>query len=185
MSLDPAPTARAARADAAPGVLDRATALLRVYTRAFLAQGVGIVGLAWCLAQNLPGVALGLTVLVLIDQAVFLRGRAVLPGTPKLQAGLDAWCLGVSAADLLILFAALFRAAGLRDGSGAIVNDPLSCLAFAVATLARLDLGLVPTGGGGRLLAAVEALLGDLALIGAVAALLHTAWRRSTTFTWF
>jgi hypothetical protein len=184
VSLDPSPTATGTRADAAPGVLDRATALLRIYTRAFLAQGVGLVGLAWCLVENLPWVALGLTALVLIDQAVFLRGRAALPGAPRLQAWVDLWCLGVSAADILILFAALFRAAGLRDGSGAAVTDPLSCLAFAVATLARLDLGLLAANGAGRLLAALEALLGDIALIGAVAALLNAAWRRSTTFTW-
>lgn len=159
-------------------LIDRATALLRVYTRAFLAQGVGIVGLAWCLAANLPGAALGLTVLVLADQAVFLRGRPPLENQRGLQAGLDAWCLCVSAADILLLFATAFRATGLRESGGGAVADPLSCLAFAVATLARLDLGLAPVGGTGRLLAGFEALLGDAALIAATAAAVAVALRR-------
>lgn len=161
----------------APGLMDRMAALLRVYTRAFLSQGVGLVGLAWCLAQNMPWVALGLAVLVLIDQAVFLRGRAPLAGARGLQAGLDLWCLAVSAADLLILFAAAFRATGLREVGGGAVADPLSCLAFAVATLARLDLGLAPMGGAGRLVAAGEALLGDALLLWAVVALVRAGLR--------
>ena len=150
-------------------LLDRATALIRVYTRAFLAQGVGIVGLAWCLSANLPWAALGLTLLVLADQAIFLRGRQPLEGQAGLQMGLDAWCLCVSAADLLLLLATVFRATGLREIGGGAVVDPMSCLGFAVATLARLDLGLVPVSGAGRLLAAVAALLGDIALIAAAA----------------
>lgn len=178
MSSEPSPTAaQGERRAGLPEIGRLATALVRIYARAFLAQGAGLVGLAWCLAQNLPGVALGLAALVLIDQVIFLRGRAALPGGARLQAGLDVWCLGVSGADLLLVFATLFRAAGLRDG-GAPVSDPLSCLAFAVATLARLDLGLVPAGGGGRLVAACEALLGDAALLLALAALLRAVLRR-------
>lgn len=159
-------------------IVDRAAELARIYTRAFLAQGAGLVGLAWCLDQNLPVVALGLTALVLIDQAVFLRGRPALVGAARLQAGLDVWCLGVSCADLLILFATLFRATGLREVGGGAVADPLSCLAFAVATAARLDLGLAPIGGSGRLLAALEALLADVALVVALAGAIRLALRR-------
>ncbi|MDX7952710.1 hypothetical protein P7D22_16200 [Lichenihabitans sp. Uapishka_5] len=161
----------------ASGLMDRAAAVLRIYTRAFLSQGVGLVGLAWCLSQNLPFVALGLAVLVLADQAVFLRGRAPLPQARGLQRGLDLWCLAVSAADLLILFAAAFRATGLREIGGGPVSDPLSCLAFAVAVLARLDLGLAPLGGAGRLVAAGEALFGDALLLWALAALGRAAFK--------
>ncbi len=164
--------------DAPPRIMDLATAFVRVYTRAFLAQGVGIIGLVWCLSQNLPWVALGLAALVLIDQAIFLRGRPILTGSAKLQAALDIWCLLVSCIDLLLLFAALFRAAGLREAAGGPVSDPLSCFAFALATLARLDLGLVPIGAAGRLAAAFEALLGDLALLAAFAVVVRSAARR-------
>ena len=176
-------TRSGAEHDGPSRLADRAAEVARTYTRAFLAQGAGFVGLAWCLDQNLPAVALGLTALVLIDQAIFLRGRPRLAGAPGLQAGLDLWCLCVSCADLLLLFAALFRATGLREAGGVAVADPLSCLAFAVATAARLDLGLAPVGGGGRLVAALEALLADAALVAALAGAIRLALRRRPDVT--
>jgi hypothetical protein len=146
--------------------LGELTGLLRAYTRAFLSQGAGLVGLAWCLAENLPGASVALAVLVLIDQAVFLKGRrSALEQRGALHRLLDGWCLAVSGADVLLTLATGLRSLGVQDGLGRPVTDPLSCLAYAVASFAHVDLHLVATTGGGRLLAAATALAGDATLV--------------------
>ena len=158
-------------------MLENLQRVLRIYTRAFVAQGVGIVGLLWCLFDNHPTVGLVLTGLVLIDQIVFLRQRFA-PGEPRMrwQTGLHIWCFCISLADLLVLFAALFQTEGLRGGPGsAPVSDPLDFLAYSIASFARLDLGLSPTTGSGRLLATAEALLGYGVLLVSWALILRAA----------
>lgn len=149
------------------------TGLLRTYTRAFLSQGVGIVGLAWCLAENLPTAAALLTALVLVDQIIFLRGRwAVQDG--RIGRVLNGWCLLVSGLDVLLFLATLLRTLGIRDGGGQAVSDPLTCLAFALASFGHGDLHLTAATGGGRLLVAVLSCLGDATLLGLLVIVL---WR--------
>jgi hypothetical protein len=155
-------------------MVDDLAGLLRTYTRAFLSQGVGIVGLAWCLAETLPLASVALTALVIVDQAIFLRGRWRAPDrNAPVHVALNAWCLLVSAADLTLCVGAGLRGLGVQDGAGRPVEDPLSCLAFALASLGHVDLHLAAATGGGRLLVAATGLLGDVALVGA----LVTAWR--------
>lgn len=155
--------------------LDELTGLLRTYTRAFLSQGAGLVGLAWCLAENLPAASVVLAALVLADQAVFLRGRWAASDKRKaVQVALDGWCLAVSLADVLLALATGLRSLGVQDGAGRPVTDPLSCFAYALASFAHVDLHLAATTGGSRLLIAAAALLGDAVML---AILVASLWR--------
>ena len=152
-------------------MLNDLTGLLRTYTRAFLSQGVGIVGLAWCLAENLPTAAAALAALVLVDQFIFLRGHWTRHDGHGAMAGvLNGWCLVVSGLDVLLFLATSLRSLGIRDGAGQPVADPLSCLAFALASFAHVDLHLSAATGGGRLLVAAVAGLGDATALGVLAA---------------
>ena len=154
-------------------MVDDLSLILRTYTRTFVTQSVGIIGLIWCLAQNQTFLACLLAALVLTDQGLFLRARFA-PETRgfPFRTVLNLWCLAVTAVDLLILFAAIFRGAGLHEiADGKPVTDPLSCLAYAIATLARFDVGLAASKGTGRFAAAVEALVGDVVLLGGFAAI--------------
>ena len=157
--------------------LDRLQDVLRTYTRAFLAQGVGVIGLLWCLFDRHPRLGLVLTCLVLLDQAVFLRGRlAQRRRATPLEVGLDLWCLGVSLGDGLLLGAIGFQETGLRTGMGEGVTEPLDFLAFATASFFHLGSDLAAVTTAGRFLAIASALGGWAALIGLGLALLR--WRR-------
>ncbi|MCW6509910.1 hypothetical protein [Lichenifustis flavocetrariae] len=160
-------------------MVDDLSLILKTYTRTFLTQSVGIIGLIWCLAQNQAAFACVLAVLVLTDQGLFLRARfaSETRGFP-LRTFLNIWCLAVSAMDVLILFAAIFRSAGLHQvADGKPVADALSCLAYAIAAFAHADVGVAASSGAGRLAAAVEALLGDAVLMGGITGIALHVWR--------
>lgn len=141
--------------------------MLTTNARVFFSQCFGIVGLFWCLFDSHPHLGVLLTLLVLADQATFLYGRVPLkPGTPSLQAPLDLWCGLVGVFDLVMLFAVLFRAYGLRDGAGVAASDPMNALSFSVAIFFRLGSDLLPGSPVSRLLASGEALLGSAFLVG-------------------
>ena len=155
-------------------MFDDVQLIVKTYTRAFVSQSIGIIGLLWCLYDNHLGFGVLLTLLVLADQAIFLRTRFAREnrGFP-FQTALNVWCLFVSAVDILVLFAILYQAVGLHDAHAAPVTDPLDFLAFSVATFARLGSDLTVPTGAGRLLAACQALMSDAVLVGfAVAVLL-------------
>ena len=163
-------------------MLDRLQWILKTYTRSFVAQGIGIIGLLWCLFDDHPRFAFGLTVLVLIDQAVFLRERFAARDTDAVwQTVLHVWCLAVSLADILILFGAFFQAEGVRQvGAAEPARDPLDALAFSLASFAHLDVALAAATASGRLLAALEGLIGWVVLMTAgawlVARFLWSRW---------
>ena len=160
-------------------MLDDVPLILKLYTRIFLSQGVGLVGLLWCLGERQATLGVILATLLLADQIIFFRTRLP-PDTLNVSHRriIDGWCLAVGALDVLIVFAILYQAAGLHETNrGLAITDAQSALAYSIATIARLGLDLSPSTGGGRLLASVEALLGDAVLIAAVVAIIRT--RRS------
>jgi hypothetical protein len=148
-------------------MVEHLTLVLRTYTRAFVSQGVGIIGLVWCLVEGQAALATALTVLVLADQALFLRGRMTGAAPAfRLQRVVDGWCIAVSVLDVVICFTAIIRSSGLRDGAGGpAANSPLDSLAYVLATLAHGSTALVPATAAGRLLGAVLALCGPVALL--------------------
>ena len=162
-------------------MLDRLQWILKTYTRSFVAQGIGIIGLLWCLFDDHPRFAFGLTLLVLIDQAVFLRERfAARDADAAWQTVLHLWCLAVSLADILILFGTFFQAEGLRQvGIAEPARDPLDALAFSLASFAHLEAGVAAVTASGRLLAALEGLIGWIVLVTAGAWLIASFlwWR--------
>jgi hypothetical protein len=154
-------------------MFDTLTLVVRAYTRAFVSQGVGIIGLVWCLAEGQAALAMALTLLVLADQAIFMRDRRRRAAPAfRFQWLLDGWCYAVSGLDVLIGLAAVIRAGGLRDGAGgALTTAPLDSLAYVMAAVTHGPTSFVPATPGGRLLGAALAAAGAVAFLAALAAI--------------
>ena len=163
--------------------IDAIQLIVQTYARAFLSQGVGIIGLAWCLYDRHVLLGAVLTVLLLVDQAIFLPARfAPAAASVPFRTPLNFWCLFVSVLDVLILYAMFYQAAGLREPSSeAAVVDPSNFLAFSISIFIHGPVDLVPRTGAGRLLVAGEGLLGYVMLIAAGVAVSLVWTRRRDT----